>query len=123
MRIDKFLWCTRYFKSRSMASEACRKGHVKLRGKSIKPSHEVYAQDHLIVRKNQINYELLILDTPSSRVGASLVDIYRKDQTPTDAFKSQEMLKSASEHYRLKGLGRPTKKDRRTLDDYNDQID
>jgi len=106
-----------------MASEACRKGHVKLRGKSIKPSHEVFAQDHLVVRKNQINYELIILDTPDSRVGAALVDIYRKDKTPADAFKSQEMLKSASDYHRLKGLGRPTKKDRRNLDDYNEQID
>ncbi len=106
-----------------MASEACRKGHVKLRGKSVKPSHEVFAQDHLVVRKNQINYELLILDTPDSRVGASLVDIYRKDQTPAEAFNSQDMMKSVSGQYRLKGLGRPTKKDRRNLDDYHGQID
>ena len=123
MRVDKFLWCTRYFKSRSLASEACRKGHVKLRGKSVKPSHEVFAQDHLVVRRNQINYELLILDTPESRVGASLVDIYRKDQTPAEAFNSQDMMKSASTQYRPKGLGRPTKKDRRNLDDYHGQID
>lgn len=123
MRVDKFLWCTRYFKSRSLATEACKKGHIKLRGKSVKPSHEVFAQDRLVVRKNQINFELLILDTPANRVGASLVDIYRKDLTPENAFKSQEMLKAASDHYRLKGLGRPTKKDRRNLDDYTEQID
>ncbi len=110
MRVDKFLWCTRYFKSRSLATEACKKG-------------EVFAQDQLVVRKNQINFELLILDTPANRVGASLVDIYRKDLTPENAFKSQEMLKAASDHYRLKGLGRPTKKDRRNLDDYTEQID
>lgn len=118
MRIDKYLWCTRYFKTRSIATEACKKGHIKLDGKNIKPSKEVYIGESIQVRKNQINYEFLVLDTPKNRVGAKLVDIYRKDTTPKEAFENQELLKFAKDHYRKRGEGRPTKKDRRDMDEY-----
>lgn len=120
MRIDKFLWCLRYFKTRNMGTEACKKGHVKINGKIVKPSREVYVGDAIILRKNQINYELGVLDIPKSRVGAKLVDIYRKDTTPKEATAHTDLLKFAKEHYRKKGLGRPTKKDRRDIDDYLD---
>ncbi|MGB5820069.1 MAG: S4 domain-containing protein [Saonia sp.] len=121
MRIDKYLWSTRYFKSRNMGTEACKKGHVRINGQIVKPSREVYPMDKIIVRKNQINYELTVLDIPKSRVGAKLVDIYRKDTTPPDAFESNELLAYAKGHYRKKGMGRPTKKDRRDIDDYIDE--
>jgi ribosome-associated heat shock protein Hsp15 len=121
MRIDKYLWCTRYFKTRSLASANCKKGHVKVNDKSIKPSREVYIGDKILVRKNQINYQLIVLDIPSNRVSAKLVDIYRKDTTPKEAFANQEMLKFAKDYYRKKGEGRPTKKDRRNMDQYNEE--
>ena len=122
MRIDKFLWCTRYYKTRNLATIACKRGHIKVNGAAVKPSREVYAMDKIIVRKNQIDYQLTVLDIPKSRVGAKLVDIYRKDTTPKEAFDSNELLKFAKGHYRKKGLGRPTKKDRRDIDDYlNDE--
>lgn len=121
MRIDKYLWCTRYFKTRSIATEACKKGHVKVNGSSVKPSKEVYFGEKLIIRKNQINYELEILDIPANRVGAKLVDLYRKDITPKEAFENQELLKYSKDYYRKKGVGRPTKKDRRDIDTYNDE--
>ena len=89
MRIDKYLWSTRYYKTRNMAAEACKKGHVRINGKTVKPSREVYKLDEIIIRKNQINYELSVLDVPSSRVSAKLVDIYRKDTTPKEAFQNQ----------------------------------
>ncbi|TDQ30925.1 RNA-binding S4 domain-containing protein [Zeaxanthinibacter enoshimensis] len=123
MRIDSYLWSTRYYKSRSQASEACKKGQVKVNGQVVKPSRDVYPGDEVIVRKNQINYELAVLDLPKSRVGAKLVDIYRKDTTPAEAFKQDEMLKYAKDYYRKKGTGRPTKKDRRDIDDYLDETE
>ena len=74
----------------------------------------------MVVRKNQVNYELLILDIPANRVGAKLVDLYRKDITPAEAFENQEMLRYSRDFYRKKGTGRPTKKDRRDIDTYKD---
>jgi ribosome-associated heat shock protein Hsp15 len=121
MRIDKFLWCTRYYKTRSLATEACKKGHVKINHASVKPSKEVFSGEKMIVRKNQINYELIVLDVPSNRVGAKLVDLYRKDITPKEAFENQEFLKYSKDYYRKKGTGRPTKKDSREIDDYSNE--
>jgi len=121
MRIDKFLWCTRYFKTRSIATEACKKGHIKMNGSSIKPSKDVFLSEKITIRKDQINYEIEILDIPPSRVGAKLVDLYRKDITPKEAFENHELLKYSKDYYRKKGAGRPTKKDRRDIDSYGDE--
>lgn len=119
MRIDKFLWAVRYFKTRNIATEACKKGMVSVNGSKVKPSRDVYPLDKLEVRKNQINYTLEILDTPKSRVSAKLVDIYRKDTTPTENLEAAKMIQTAQRYYREKGTGRPTKKDRRDLEDYH----
>ncbi|UCE92731.1 MAG: RNA-binding S4 domain-containing protein [Flavobacteriaceae bacterium] len=121
MRIDKYLWCTRYYKTRSIATEACKKGHVKLDGSNVKPSKEVFNGEKLTIRKNQINYEMIVLDLPKNRVGAKLVDLYRKDVTPQEAFENQDLLKFSKDYYRKKGTGRPTKKDRRDIDNYNEE--
>ena len=123
MRIDKFLWSVRYFKTRNIATEACKKGHIKINGQAVKPSREVYVTDKIVVRKDQINYEFTVLDIPPSRVGAKLVDIYRVDTTPKEAFAQNELLKYSKEYYRKKGTGRPTKKDRRDIDDYKDEAE
>jgi len=119
MRIDKYLWCTRYYKTRSIATDACKKGHIKINNKSVKPSKEIFNGEKITVRKNQINYELEVIDIPKNRVGAKLVDLYRKDLTPKEAFAKQELLKFAKDYYRKKGEGRPTKKDRRDIEDFN----
>lgn len=118
MRIDKFLWCLRYFKTRNIATTACKKGQVKVNGDKVKPSRDVYTLDIIDVRKNQINYKLIVNDLPPSRVGAKLVDIYRKDVTPKEAFEARDMLKLSKDHYRKQGTGRPSKKDRRDMDDF-----
>ena len=118
MRIDKYLWCVRYYKTRNMASEAIKKGHVTVNNQTAKPSREVYPTDKIVLRKDQINYKITVLDVPQNRVGAKLVDMYRKDETPVEAFEHLELLKLSKEHYRAKGDGRPTKKDRRDIDDY-----
>ena len=120
MRIDKYLWCIRYFKTRSIATKACKKGAVRVNETVIKPSREVYPGDQIRVRKNQINYSLAVLDLPESRLGAKLVDMYRKDTTPKEAFEQNELLKYSKDYYRKKGVGRPTKKDRRDLEDFKD---
>lgn len=121
MRIDKYLWCVRYYKTRSLATTACKKGHVKVNNDPVKPSREVYPQDTIEVRKNQINYKLTVNDIPDNRVGAKLVDIYRTDKTPKEQFEAQELLKYSKDYYRKKGTGRPTKKDRRDIDDYKNE--
>ena len=122
MRIDKYLWATRYYKTRNQAAIACKKGQVLVNNVISKPSKEVFIGEKIQLRKNQINYSLEVLDIPPNRVGAKLVDMYRKDTTPKEAFDNQELLKLAKDHYRKAGMGRPTKKDRRDLDDYT-QLD
>lgn len=123
MRIDKFLWSLRYYKTRSIASTAVKKGHVHINGKTVKASREVFPMDGIRVRKNQIDHEMIVLDIPENRVAAKLVDTYRKDTTPKKAFGHGELLKSAKEHYRKKRNGRPTKRDRRDIDDYLEESD
>jgi len=121
MRIDKYLWTVRYFKTRNLATTACKKGHIKINATNVKPSKEIFIGEKISVRKNQINYQLEVLDTPPNRVGAKLVDLYRKDITPKEAFENQNLLKYSKDYYRKKGIGRPTKKDRRDLEDYTDE--
>src|SRR5690606_29218430 len=94
---------------------------IKVNGTVVKPSREVYPMDQIVLRKDQIDHQLTVLDIPESRVGAKLVDIYRKDTTPKEAFEHNDLLQFAKTHYRKKGLGRPTKKDRRDMDDYLDE--
>lgn len=123
MRIDKYLWCVRYYKTRNIATEACKKGHITVNGQTAKPSREVFSTDKITLRRDQIVYRLTVLDIPQSRVGAKLVDMYRKDETPAEAFEHLDLLRQTKEYYRAKGTGRPTKKDRREIDGYLDNED
>ncbi|WLD22685.1 RNA-binding S4 domain-containing protein [Flavobacterium dauae] len=120
MRIDKYLWCIRVYKTRSIATDAVKKGHIQVNNQQAKASRDVFSGDKITVRKDQVNYQYTVLDIPPNRVGAKLVDMYRKDETPAEAFEHLQLLKLAKEHYREKGEGRPTKKDRRDIDDYLD---
>ena len=120
MRIDKYLWCVRYYKTRTIATTACKKGHIRVNQEIVKPSREVYPQDTIELRKDQINYKIVVNDIPESRVGAKLVDIYRTDITPKEQFEARELLKYSKDYYRKKGVGRPTKKDRRDIDDFTE---
>ncbi|MGK4567465.1 RNA-binding S4 domain-containing protein [Flavobacterium sp. 3HN19-14] len=119
MRIDKYLWCVRYYKTRNMVTEACKKNQITVNGNVAKPSKEVFATDKITFRKDQITRIITVLDIPPNRVGAKLVDIYRKDETPAESFEHLELLKLSKDHYRKTGDGRPTKKDRRDLEDYS----
>lgn len=121
MRVDKYLWCVRYYKSRNMATQACRNGKVKVNNENVKPSREVYPGDKIHIRKDQVDYQLEVLDLPENRLGAKLVDVYRKDITPKENLEKLELLKYSKDYYRKKGAGRPTKKDRRDLDDFTEE--
>ena len=121
MRIDKYLWCVRYYKTRTLATIACKKGHVKVNNDTAKPSKEIFISDKIGVRKNQINYQFTINNIPSSRVGAKLVENYRTDYKQKEQFNVRELIKYSKDYYRKKGVGRPTKKDRRDIDDFNDE--
>ena len=104
--------------SEQQAKEAAKKGHITVNGQVAKPSRVVFPTDKITLRKDQINYKLTVLDIPLNRLGAKLVDMYRKDETPKEAFEHLELLKLSKEHYRANGTGRPTKKERREIDDY-----
>lgn len=123
MRVDKFLWCVRYYKTRNMVTEACKKNHITVNGIIAKPSKEVFPTDKITFRKDQITQIIVVLDIPANRVAAKLVDIYRKNETPIEAFQHLELLKLSKEHYRKTGEGRPTKKDRRDLEDFENEIE
>lgn len=102
-----------------MVTEACKKNHITVNGQVAKPSKEVFPTDKITFRKDQIIHTITVLDIPQNRVGAKLVDIYRKDDTPIESFQHLELLKLSKEHYRKHGEGRPTKKDRRDLEDFS----
>ncbi|MFV0237302.1 MAG: RNA-binding S4 domain-containing protein [Flavobacteriales bacterium] len=118
MRVDKFLWCMRYFKTRSLATSIVNKNRVQVNGQVVKPSKEVMPGDRLRVIKDQIHYECQILQIPKSRIGAKLVPLHINDLTPIEELNKRELRNLSQNYYREKGEGRPTKKDRRNLDDY-----
>lgn len=118
MRLDKFLWAVRLFKSRNAASIACKKGYVQVGNQNAKPSREIYISDKILVRRNQLTTELHVLDLPKSRVGAKLVSQYCKNITPEETIALHEAITENQRLSRIKGAGRPSKKDRRDLEDF-----
>lgn len=121
MRVDKFLWCVRYFKTRSLATKSCRGGHVKINGQDAKPSRDVFVGDDIQLRKNQTEYKLKVIDLPKSRQGAKWVRLYVMDVTPQDELNARALLKYDKSKDRKKGEGRPTKKDRRDLEEWYEE--
>jgi len=120
MRVDTYIWYLRYYKSRSQATNACRQGHVRIDDQVIKPSREVFVRDKIKVRKNQVWRELMVLDFPKSRISAKLVNLYREDLTSKEAFKNTSFQSLSKTPKRDEGSGRPTKKDRREIDEYHE---
>ena len=120
MRVDTYIWYLRYYKSRSQAISACRQGHVRIDDQIIKPSREVFVRDKIKVRKNQVWRELMVLDFPKGRISAKLVNLYREDLTSKEAFKNTSFQSLSKTPKRDEGSGRPTKKDRRDIDEYHE---
>lgn len=116
-RIDKWLWTVRIFKTRSVSTEECKKGRVKLNNADAKPSKDIKVGDTITVRKPPIVYSYIVKDIPKSRIGAKLVENYLENITPSEELAKLEPGFLAFQGARIKGSGRPTKKERRTLDD------
>lgn len=121
MRIDKFLWSIRFYKTRSIAADEIKKNRVKIGENPVKSSKEVKIGEVIKIRKNQIDYQIKVLEIPKSRVGAKLVPSHIQDLTEKEQYELLKMRKSEQNYYRNKGEGRPTKKDRREIDDYTSE--
>ena len=115
VRIDKWLWATRIFKTRTIASDACKKGRVTIKGQNVKPSHGIRVGQVVEVRKPPVTYSFEVLGLIENRVGAKLVPNYLKNVTSRDQLELLEMVKISGFVNRQKGLGRPTKKEGREL--------
>ena len=118
VRIDKWLWAVRIFKTRSMATDACRKGHVGIRDLPVKPSHSVKTGEVVEVRKPPITRSYKVLAVAEKRMSAQRASKFVEDITPSEQLELLEIQKSMSWFNRPKGTGRPTKKERRDLDDF-----
>ena len=115
VRIDKWLWATRIFKTRTIASDACKKGRVTIKGQNVKPSHGIRVGQVVEVRKPPVTYSFEVLGLIENRVGAKLVPNYLKNVTSRDQLELLEMVKISGFVNSQKGLGRPTKKEGREL--------
>jgi ribosome-associated heat shock protein Hsp15 len=118
VRIDKWLWAVRLFKTRSLAAEACKKGKVIIRGVEVKPSRNIKVGDVVCVKRNPVLFSFEVLGLSENRMGAGLVPDYMKNVTTPDQLELFELGKLAAQNNRDRGTGRPTKKERRDLDDF-----
>lgn len=116
MRIDKYLWAVRIFKTRSLAAEACKKGKVTINEFPVKPSRDIKAGEKIQVKKNPVNYLYEVIEPLEKRVSAKLAVDYVRDITSKDELHKLEMANLAYVK-RDRGTGRPTKKERRILND------
>lgn len=119
-RIDKWLWAARIFKTRTIAAAACKKGQVSIGGTSLKPSRMVKVGETVDVRKPPITYSFRILQAIEHRVGAKLIPEVLENVTRPEQYELLEMSKISGFIDRARGTGRPTKKERRALDDFKD---
>lgn len=117
-RVDKWLWAARIFKTRSIAADACKNGRVTINGVNLKPSHIIKAGETICVRKSPITYSFKVLQAIQNRVGAKMIPEVLENVTPKEQFELLEMNKIGGFVNRARGLGRPTKKDRRSIDDF-----
>jgi ribosome-associated heat shock protein Hsp15 len=118
MRIDQYLWCVRIFKSRNIASNACKNGKIKINNQTVKPSREILPLDNFKVKKERFWISYKVLDIPKNRLGAKLVGLYCQETTNNEVLNQKELDRLTSKVQRDEGSGRPTKKQRREIDDY-----
>lgn len=117
-RIDKWLWAARIYKTRTLASDACKNGRITINGALAKPSRTVKVGDQVGVKKSPITYSFYVLQTIEKRVGAKLLPEVFENVTPPEQYELLEMNRVSGFVDRARGTGRPTKKDRRALDDF-----
>lgn len=117
-RIDKWLWAARIYKTRTLAAAACKKGQVSMKGSQLKPSRTIKEGDIIDVKKPPITYSFRVKQTIEKRVGAKLIPDVLENVTSPEQYELLEMSKISGFINRAKGTGRPTKKDRRSLDEF-----
>lgn len=116
VRIDKWLWSVRFYKTRNLAIDACRAGKVKIDGSSIKPSRIVKEGDIISLSIGPLNKTIRVKQLLHNRISAKLVPEYVEDLTPAEEYERIEFMKEFNAEYRDRGTGRPTKRDRRDID-------
>jgi ribosome-associated heat shock protein Hsp15 len=116
LRIDKWLWEVRLFKSRSLATDACKAGKVKMDGSNVKASKEIKEGDVITVSLNPLFKTVRVKKFPKSRVNAKVVTDFMEDLTPQAEYDRVKMINETNIEYRDRGIGRPTKKQRRVID-------
>jgi ribosome-associated heat shock protein Hsp15 len=122
IRIDKFLWSVRIYKTRSIASEECRKGRIIINDIQVKPSRTVIKNEIITVKKPPVNYSYRVIEPIENRVSAKLVEQFVEDLTPEEEKAKLNIRQAIGIVYRDKGSGRPTKKERRQIDRIKDDI-
>ena len=120
IRIDKYLWSVRIYKTRSIASEECRRGRILISDVQVKPSRTITKEEILIVRKPPVNFRYRVIDPIENRVSAKLVHQFIEDITPDEEKLKLDFRNTSTNFYREKGTGRPTKKERRLIDKLKD---
>jgi ribosome-associated heat shock protein Hsp15 len=119
VRLDKWLWSVRLFKTRSLAADACRHGHVTIAGRPAKPSREVKIGDVIVVQKEAVTRRFKVLQPLATRVAAQKVPHFAEDQTPPSELQKPRDANSGAFLSRPKGSGRPTKRERRLIDRFD----
>ncbi|MDR1585410.1 MAG: RNA-binding S4 domain-containing protein [Prevotellaceae bacterium] len=122
VRIDKWLWAVRLFKTRSLAAEACKKGKILIKGVAVKPSRMIKTGDVVCVKRNPVLFSFEVLALSENRINAKLVPDFMKNVTTADQLELLELGKIAASTGRDRGTGRPTKKERRDLDDFLEPV-
>lgn len=123
VRIDKWMWAVRIFKTRTVASEACKKGRVMIAGVAVKPSRNIRVGEIIEVRKPPITFSFKVLEMADKRMGAGKVAQFMENVTSPDQYELLELNKISGFIDRQRGTGRPTKKDRRDLDQFSESFD
>ena len=122
VRIDKWLWAVRVFKTRTIASEACKKGRIIIDNNSVKPSRMIRVGEVVQVKKPPVTYSFKVLNIAQKRMGAKLVSGFMENVTPPEEYEVLEMNKLSGFIDRQRGSGRPTKKERRDLEDFTGNL-
>ena len=118
-RLDKWLWAARIYKTRTLAADACKNGRITINGSQAKPARTVKVGDQVGVKKAPVTYTFRVLQTIEKRVGAKLLPEILENITSPEQYELLEMSKISGFVNRARGTGRPTKKDRRALDEFN----
>ena len=116
IRIDKWLWAVRIYKTRNLAADACRAGKVRINDKPVKPSHEVKLNEAIVINLTPLIKTVKVIGILKNRVAAKLVEDYLEDMTPQEEYDKLKLMRELNYEHRKRGEGRPTKKQRRMID-------